>query len=65
MAGECYALSHDLVGWLGRASRAETLTRGNEDQLTAKMLREHPDAASIRYEAQRCWIYDHPKAGTV
>lgn len=64
MAGECYALSSDLVHYIAQSSRTKQLANGKEDQQVAEWLKIHPEAQSIRYESQHCWIYDHPKAGT-
>ncbi|KDN48861.1 glycosyltransferase family 31 protein [Tilletiaria anomala UBC 951] len=64
MAGECYALSQDLVQWISHSQRAASLSVGKEDKQVAKMLLQHPEAATIHYKSQHCWIYDHPKAGT-
>ncbi len=64
MAGECYALSQDLVNWVARSNEAQHLAAGKEDKQVAHWMRAHPDAHAIRYESQHCWIYDHPKAGT-
>lgn len=31
----------------------------------ARWLRMHPRAPDVRWRSERCWIYDHPRAGTV
>jgi len=41
------------------------MTRGAEDKQTAKWMRLHPRADEVRWATERCWIYDHPRAGTV
>jgi len=41
------------------------LTKGAEDKQTAKWMRLHPRAQEVRWASERCWIYDHPRAGTV
>lgn len=65
MAGELYALSWNLVDWVSRDPSIKGLVRGAEDKQTAKWMRLHPRAAEIRWVAERCWIYDHPRSGTV
>lgn len=65
MAGELYALSWSLVDWIARDPSVKELTRGAEDKQTAKWMKMHPQADKIRWISERCWIYDHPRAGTV
>ena len=65
MAGELYALSWSLVDWVSRDRTIKGLTHGTEDKQTAKWMRLHPRAAEVRWVAERCWIYDHPRSGTV
>jgi hypothetical protein len=65
MAGELYALSWSLVDWVARDPAVKGLVRGAEDKQTAKWMREHPRAPEVRWVAERCWIYDHPRSGTV
>ncbi|KAJ9115015.1 hypothetical protein QFC22_005343 [Naganishia vaughanmartiniae] len=65
MAGECYAMSYDLAYFIGKAETFETMTRGAEDKLVAKWMRMHPRREEISWVSEKCWIYDHPKAGTV
>ena len=65
MAGELYALSWSLVDWVSRDATVKTLIRGAEDKQTAKWMRLHPRASEIRWTSERCWIYDHPRSGTV
>ncbi|KAF8168125.1 hypothetical protein B0H34DRAFT_779575 [Crassisporium funariophilum] len=65
MAGELYALSWSLVDWVSKDPTVKTLTRGAEDKQTAKWMRLHPRAAEVRWTSERCWIYDHPRSGTV
>jgi hypothetical protein len=65
MAGELYALSWSLVDWVSKDLTVKTLTRGAEDKQTAKWMRLHPRASEIRWTSERCWIYDHPRSGTV
>ncbi|BGP22721.1 glycosyltransferase family 31 protein [Rhodotorula toruloides] len=64
MAGEVYALSSDLVSYLATYPRPKSWTIGKEDQRVAKWMRNHPNASSIHWISERCYIYDHPKAGT-
>ena len=64
MAGECYALSSDLVDYVAHSTRVHQKADGKEDKQVARWLTMHPEAESIRYVSQHCWIYDHPKAGT-
>ena len=65
MAGELYALSWDLVDWVSREPAIKGLVRGAEDKQTAKWMRLHPRKAEVRWVAERCWIYDHPRSGSV
>lgn len=65
MAGELYALSWSLADWVAKDPVVKTLTKGAEDKQTAKWMRLHPRAMEIRWTNERCWIYDHPRAGTV
>jgi hypothetical protein len=65
MAGELYALSWSLVDWVSKDLVVKGMTKGAEDKQTAKWMRLHPRASEIRWINERCWIYDHPRAGTV
>ena len=65
MAGELYALSWSLVDWISKNETVKTLTRGAEDKQTAKWMRLHPRASEVRWISEHCWIYDHPRSGTV
>jgi hypothetical protein len=65
MAGELYGLSWNLVDWVANDPTLKGLTKGAEDKQTAKWMRLHPRAAEIRWTSERCWIYDHPRSGTV
>jgi hypothetical protein len=65
MAGELYALSWSLVDWVSKDPVVKGLVRGAEDKQTAKWMRLHPRAPEVRWVAERCWIYDHPRSGTV
>ena len=65
MAGELYALSHSLVDWIAHDPSVKEQTRGAEDQVTAKWMHWHPRSEDVRWVRERCWVYDHPKAGTV
>jgi hypothetical protein len=65
MGGESYALSWDLVQYVATAKHLRSMTRGEEDQVTARWMKAHPRASEIVWWSERCWIYDHPKAGTV
>ena len=65
MAGELYALSWSLVDWVSREPAIKGLVRGAEDKQTAKWMRLHPRKAEVRWVAERCWIYDHPRSGSV
>ena len=65
MAGELYALSWSLVDWISKDPVVKGLVRGAEDKQTAKWMRLHPRAEEVRWVAERCWIYDHPRSGTV
>ena len=65
MAGELYGLSWSLVDWVSKDPVVKGFTRGAEDKQTAKWMTMHPQAGEIRWASERCWIYDHPRAGTV
>lgn len=65
MAGEMYALSWSLVDWAAKDPVVKGLTRGAEDKQTAKWMHMHPRAEEVQWKNERCWIYDHPRAGTV
>lgn len=65
MAGELYGLSFSLVQWVSKDPEVKSLTRGAEDKQTSKWMRLHPRAQEVRWVSERCWIYDHPRAGTV
>ncbi|KAF8905559.1 hypothetical protein CPB84DRAFT_1771719 [Gymnopilus junonius] len=65
MAGELYALSWSLVDWVSKDPTVKLLARGAEDKQTAAWMRIHPRASEVRWTSERCWIYDHPRAGTV
>ncbi|PVF94572.1 hypothetical protein CPB86DRAFT_876334 [Serendipita vermifera] len=65
MGGEMYGLSWNIVSWVAQSEAAKGLTRGAEDKLVAKWVMAHPRAGDVRWRSEHCWIYDHPKAGTV
>ncbi|KAG7450544.1 uncharacterized protein BT62DRAFT_943447 [Guyanagaster necrorhizus] len=65
MAGELYALSWSLVDWVAKDPAIKGVTKGAEDKQTAKWMTMHPLASEIRWASERCWIYDHPRSGTV
>ncbi|KAK0465053.1 glycosyltransferase family 31 protein [Desarmillaria tabescens] len=65
MAGELYALSWSLVDWVAKDPTVKGVTKGAEDKQTAKWMTMHPLASEIRWASERCWIYDHPRSGTV
>lgn len=65
MGGELYGLSWSLVTWVSKDITVKGLTKGAEDKQTAKWMALHPQAAQIRWASERCWIYDHARAGTV
>lgn len=65
MAGECYALSRDLVEYIRDEPSLRSHVCGKEDKLVSKWLRTHPSKEEIMWISERTWIYDHPKGGTV
>ncbi|KAJ7225538.1 glycosyltransferase family 31 protein [Mycena pura] len=65
MAGELYALSWSLVDWVAKDTAVKGLTKGKEDKQTAKWMKIHPQSSEVRWVSERCWIYNHPKSGTV
>jgi hypothetical protein len=65
MGGELYGLSWALVDWVATDSSVKGHLRGPEDKQTSKWMNAHPRAHEIRWKSERCWVYDHPRAGTV
>lgn len=65
MAGELYALSWAVVDWVAKDPVVKGKTKGAEDKQTAKWVMMHPKAHQVKWVSERCWIYDHPRAGTV
>lgn len=65
MGGECYALSLDLVDYVATSAPVRALISGAEDKLVARWMRMHPEKEKILWVSESCWIYDHPRAGTV
>ena len=65
MAGELYGLSWSLVDWVASDPVVKGLTKGAEDKQTAKWIRLYPRASEVRWTSERCWMYDHPRSGTV
>jgi hypothetical protein len=65
MAGELYGLSWSLVDWVVNDPVVKGMTKGAEDKQTAKWVRLHPRHSEIRWTSERCWMYDHPRSGTV
>lgn len=65
MAGELYALSWSIVNWVAVDPSLKSMVKGAEDKQVAKWMAKHPRAAEIRWSSEHCWIYDHPRAGTV
>lgn len=65
MAGELYALTWSLVTWAAHDIMVAGMTKGAEDKQTAKWMQRHPRAAEVQWVSERCWIYDHPRSGTV
>lgn len=65
MAGELYGLSWSIVNWVAVDSTVKGMTKGAEDKQVAKWMSKHPRANSIRWASEHCWIYDHPRSGTV
>ncbi|KAG6851079.1 hypothetical protein H0H93_002971 [Arthromyces matolae] len=65
MAGELYALSWSLVDWVAKDPAVKGVTKGAEDKQTSKWMKLHPRSSEVRWVSERCWIYDHPRSGTV
>jgi hypothetical protein len=65
MAGELYALSWKIVEWVAVDPTVKGMTRGAEDKQVAKWMGVHPQSHDIRWASEHCWIYDHPRSGTV
>ncbi|WFD34993.1 hypothetical protein MCUN1_001839 [Malassezia cuniculi] len=64
MAGELYALSHDLVQYVAASPRVAQIPFGKEDVYVAHWINTHPQRSLINWVDEKCWIYDHPKAGS-
>ncbi|PWN26667.1 hypothetical protein BDZ90DRAFT_232799 [Jaminaea rosea] len=64
MGGEAYAISADLVDYIATSPVVASHASGKEDTQTARWMRQHPRSHEIHYVSERCYIYDHPKAGT-
>lgn len=64
MAGEAYALSHDLVQYLAQSKEVASIWHGKEDTKMAKYMTIHPRSSEIHWISEHCWIYDHPRVGT-
>ncbi|GAC93114.1 glycosyltransferase [Pseudozyma hubeiensis SY62] len=64
MGGECYALSSDLVQYVAHSESVLHHVNGKEDKKVAQWMSLHPNRSDIHWVEERCWIYDHPKAGT-
>ncbi|KAG8882600.1 hypothetical protein FRB98_003576 [Tulasnella sp. 332] len=65
MAGELYALSASLVQYIATSSTVKGMITGAEDKQTSKWIRNHPQADQVRWRSEHCWMYDHPRSGTV
>ncbi|KAF9535452.1 hypothetical protein CPB83DRAFT_13074 [Crepidotus variabilis] len=65
MAGELYAVSWSLVDWIAQDATVKTMKKGPEDQQTARWMKIHPRASEVRWVSEKCWIYNHPRSGTV
>lgn len=65
MGGELYALSWPLVEFVATSKVVRGMTIGAEDKQVAKWVKLHPQASRVRWASERCWIYNHPKSGTV
>lgn len=64
MGGEIYALSWNIVQFVASDPQIKGMTKGKEDKQVSKWVRAHPRADQVRWASERCWIYDHPRAGT-
>jgi hypothetical protein len=65
MGGEIYGMSWALATWVATDDWVRRHTTGAEDKVTASWMEHHPYAQNIRWASERCWIYNHPKSGTV
>lgn len=65
MGGEIYGMSWALVQWVSEDEGIKSMTHGAEDKQTAKWMNAHPRHEEIRWKSERCWIYNHPRSGTV
>lgn len=65
MSGQLYALSWNIVNWIAKSESTRALSKGAEDKLVAEWVRLHPQAQDVRWQTENCWMYDHPKAGTI
>lgn len=65
MGGEIYGMSWALVEWVVQEESIKSKTHGAEDKQTAKWMNSHPRREEVRWKSERCWIYNHPRSGTV
>lgn len=65
MGGEIYGMSWALVEWVAEDEGIRSMTHGAEDKQTAKWMNSHPRREEVRWKSERCWIYNHPRSGTV
>jgi len=65
MGGELYGLSWSIVDWVASDPTVKGMAKGAEDKTTARWMTIHPQAPEIQWASERCWMYDHPRSGTV
>jgi hypothetical protein len=65
MGGEIYGMSWALASWVATDANVASRVSGAEDKVTARWMDMHPRARDIRWVSERCWIYNHPRSGTV
>ncbi|EIW86749.1 glycosyltransferase family 31 protein [Coniophora puteana RWD-64-598 SS2] len=65
MGGELYGLSWSIVDWVANDPTVKGMVKGAEDKTTARWMTIHPQAPEIQWASERCWMYDHPRSGTV
>jgi hypothetical protein len=65
MGGEIYGMSYALATWAAGDARVAAHVSGAEDKVTSRWMEMHPRSRDIRWVSERCWVYNHPRSGTV
>lgn len=65
MSGQLYGLSWSIVNWIAKSESTRALSKGAEDKLVAEWVRLFARDRNVYWAREECWMYDHPKAGTI